>query len=1194
MTRIQRTSLIKSDGRLRICTCLCVLSAILPGFAGDIPYSSRNVVNSSSFSRPESLALSDLDGDGDLDFAVAASVQGAIAWWEKGTGSDSNWIFHAIDNALPSANTIAAGDIDRDGYTDILASAGGITDDVAWWKNTDGTGTNWIRINIDTTFNGARSVSMTDVNGDGHHDVLACANSDGDIAWWQNIGGTGTSWIKRTVATGFSGVSSVLSADINRDGKTDVVGAASTGNEIAWWRNINGSGTNWVKQIIDQSFTGAQAIAVTDLDRDGDYDVVAAANLNPGGRVYWWENSDGVGSSWVARVISPSFNGAYAVSTADFDADGDIDVLAAAQVSDDVTWFENNNGIGTSWTVHTVDGLVDGARAVQSGDIDHDGDIDIAAVAFIQNQMAWWKNNSIHHSAAFCDNTVVSPTFQGAQSVRAVDLDLDGDPDIIGAASIDNRISWWENTDGDGNVWLERPVDTNVPSAWAITDADIDGDGTPDIVAASRSSHTIAWWKDLDGSGINWVRHTIDMSVTFAQAVAASDLDGDGDPDVVGASFGSGEVICWNNLGPGGTNWSKHIITSSFAGANAVVIADINHDGNKDILGSAFSAGRIAWWENVGGSTTNWIEHSVDDSFSGSQTASAMDMDHDGDLDVIGASFDLDQITWWENVDGTGTNWITHIVDQNIDGASAVTAVDLDADGDIDIAGGSSVVNRFAWWENIDGSTTNWIRRDLVIDTLDAADITTADLNRDGKPDILGAASSASAGQDPSILWWSNQGGQFALSGSNLLASTVTPASTAVVQSITFAHRGRIGDADIELTSLSLQFAKSNGVPLNNTEANNLFSDLFIYRDTGSGVFESGTDTLAASIDTFTLVTGVQSIVVADGDPIFQCPAVTSLTYFVVLKIDPNASNQNFRVSMPGDLVNAEDRTNDITMTRECSTGVVTGTSTINTIADISIIKSASPNPLVLDSNAVFTIAVTNRSPVTAYNLVMTDTLPDVMSFNAAGSEPGCSVTGNIVTCSLGNFTGNQVRVISIAVFVHGNAVGSATNTAEITTTSLDTNLANNISEALIQLPDTDMNGVADFADPDDDGDGMPDIWELQYGFDRTNSADAGENQDGDDFNNLQEYIADTNPTNDTSFFVVDYIEAGSSVQVQVWSSTGRVYTLQFAEDIIQNVWTNMPGQIDLPGNGSAFNLTDLSPGTNRSYRINVKLPPTP
>jgi len=1160
-------------------------------FAGFVPFSSRNVINTNSFSRPESIILIDIDRDGDLDGAAAASVEGAIEWWELPGGSNSNWTPHVIDSSFPSANTISSGDVNGDGYVDFIATAGGTTDDVAWWKNVDGTGTNWSKITIDAAFDGARSSSMVDIDGDGRMDVLGAANSAGEIAWWRNVNGPGTNWTKRVIATGFDGANAAASADFNLDGNPDVVGCAGTDNEITWWENVGGAGTNWIAHVIANTFTSAQSIAVIDLDRDGDWDVISAANPSPGGRISWWENLDGTGGTWTSRVITASFNGAYAATPADIDADGDWDILAAAQVADDVTWFENVNGIGTMWTTRTVDGNFDGARSAVAGDIDGDGDLDITAAAFIQNQLAWWINQSIHRSAAYCTDASISTNFQGAQAITTSDIDQDGDADIIGAASIDNRIAWWENADGQGGVWLERLVDTNVPSAWDVDGVDINGDSAPDILGVSRSGNTIAWWKDIGGTGTNWNRTVIDSSFSLAQAAAAADLDRDGDEDVVGASFGSGEIACWKNVGGTGTNWSKHVIANTFTGANGVEIADINGDGKRDVIGSAFTLGAITWWQNVDGSATNWQQHSVDATFSGAMTVTAIDMDRDGDVDVAGASFNLDQITWWENADGTGTNWITHIVDPDVDGANAVLVNDLDADGDLDITGSSSVVNRFAWWENADGSNTNWIRHDLSLDTLDATAVATADFDGDGKIDVAGASGNASAGQDPNILWWKNNGGQFALSGLNTLPAVMMPGSTSTAQVLTFSHRGRAGDADIELTSLSFLFEKTNSVPLNSTDANNLIQNFNLFRDTGSGVYEPGVDTLAAQVSTLSLLGGVQTISFADADPLFQCSAGNSNLYFAVIDITASASGQLFQISLLDDFTTAEDRSLDLALEKECNTGSVVSASSINTVVDLGIGKSGTPDPLIFTSNIVFTITVSNLSSEIAYNVVVTDTLPASVSFNAAGSSPECVATGNVITVALGNVTGTQVRVITVAVSAHGETLGAITNVASVSTTSIDTNPANNSATAIITLPDTDNDAVSDFVDPDDDGDGMPDEWEIQYGFDRTNLVDAAEDGDTDGFSNVQEYIADTIPTNGMSFLAVDNLTGTNPVQVAFDSSTGRVYTLQFVHDLISGSWSNVTGQAGLPGNGSVLILVDSPAVTGRSYRVYVTLP---
>ena len=86
------------------------------------------------------------------------------------------------------------------------------------------------------------------------------------------------------------------------------------------------------------------------------------------------------------------FTGANSVYATDVDGDGDLDVLGAADIVDDITWWENANGAGTSWTEHTVDGSFDGARSVYAADLDDDGDMDILGTAYNADDITWWEN----------------------------------------------------------------------------------------------------------------------------------------------------------------------------------------------------------------------------------------------------------------------------------------------------------------------------------------------------------------------------------------------------------------------------------------------------------------------------------------------------------------------------------------------------------------------------------------------------------------------------------------------------------------------------------------------------------------------------------------------------------------------------------------------------------------------------------
>ena len=351
-------------------------------------------------------------------------------------------IGHEVSEDFSVASSVWSADIDGDGDMDILGTSAG-AHDVVWWENLDGSGTSWVEHMIDDLFICAESVCSADIDGDDDMDVIGGnADNEGYVAWWENLDGTGLFWAEHSVDLDFPYVQMVYPQDMDGDGDTDVLGASLSLDEVSWWENLDGTGTGWIKHLVDDSFPGGpRCVHSEDIDGDGDADVIGGAP----DYVYWWENTDGAGTSWILHTIAENFDDVRSVCADDIDGDGDIDVVGAAEASgilDDVSWWENEDGLGTSWAKHVVDGDFWGGKSVFAGDFDSDGDMDIAGASCYEAEIAWWEN--LDGSGSAWRKHVQESSFGGAEAVHVGDINGDAHMDIVGAARISGWIRWWE------------------------------------------------------------------------------------------------------------------------------------------------------------------------------------------------------------------------------------------------------------------------------------------------------------------------------------------------------------------------------------------------------------------------------------------------------------------------------------------------------------------------------------------------------------------------------------------------------------------------------------------------------------------------------------------------------------------------------------------------------------------------------
>ena len=175
------------------------------------------------------------------------------------------------------------------------------------------------------------------------------------------------------------------------------MGAANSNNELIWWRNVKGDGQTWERKSVD-AFQAAKRVCVTDLDQDGDMDILATADkINQGiGDIAWWENVDdgddpGNGESWLKHMVEDDFEYPNFVQAVDMDRDGDLDVLANAYFA--VAWWENGGDPAASWQKHEVGGYFEYAQKARPADMDGDIDIDIV-VSVNREGIVWLENKS--------------------------------------------------------------------------------------------------------------------------------------------------------------------------------------------------------------------------------------------------------------------------------------------------------------------------------------------------------------------------------------------------------------------------------------------------------------------------------------------------------------------------------------------------------------------------------------------------------------------------------------------------------------------------------------------------------------------------------------------------------------------------------------------------------------------------------
>ena len=365
------------------------------------------------------------------------------------------------------------------------------------------------------------------------------------------------------------------------------------------------------EHLIANGYSYPFGLAVADFDGDGDLDL-SSPDYQPSNCLYLFEN-DGQGSFQHRYIQKNDARRIERHAVGDINRDGWLDIVIVKNLYGHLLWFENpgpQRAMKQLWPRHVLTTRLPGAYTVALADFDDDGDLDVAASSWVLgNQYAWFENDGTPADTEWKKHFIETGVAE-TRCLRVADFDGDGDPDLFATAPKAGVVMWYENVGGSQEErWKKHPID-RVSRAMHGDPVDMDGDGDVDVVMAAGMpsymdnglSHHLYWYENSgQPAQEGWTRHVISSTWRDAFEALGADLDSDGDIDVVATSWRDPGRLAWfENIGDSQV-WKEHLLKQNWRSANKPIVADLNGDGRLDIAAVAeHTSYELRWWRNEG------------------------------------------------------------------------------------------------------------------------------------------------------------------------------------------------------------------------------------------------------------------------------------------------------------------------------------------------------------------------------------------------------------------------------------------------------------------------------------------------------------------------------------------------------------------------------------------------------------------
>lgn len=340
------------------------------------------------------------------------------------------------------------------------------------------------------------------------------------------------------------------------------------------------------------------AEGITTLDMNGD----GRPDILSG--AYWYENPGPQGGEWRRHQfrtvgIHEEFVSDCGEWVIDVNHDGAPDLVTAGWITNGVSWYENPNRPNVMWQQHFITDSYD-TEGGWLADINDDGKADLILAHYKRQAILWVDFSGPQPKVHHAGGAEAD-----GHGVGVADIDGDGKPDIL------TPYGWLKDLDAEHDKWEWHPEWKLGEAGFPILGYDVNQDRKMDIIFGRGHSYGLYWLEQQStGASRTWIKHTIDESFSQAHALALADIDGDGEPELItgkryrghsGGDPGSYDpvVVYYYKIDRKSGRFTRYPVSmNGTAGVGTqILIADLDGDGDTDIA----SAGKtgVHFFENL-------------------------------------------------------------------------------------------------------------------------------------------------------------------------------------------------------------------------------------------------------------------------------------------------------------------------------------------------------------------------------------------------------------------------------------------------------------------------------------------------------------------------------------------------------------------------------------------------------------------